>query len=110
MQKWVHNIGMGAIYDMLIYEHSISRKKHPSHEPCSHVKNRRPLVEGSCLSGLWVSNGCDIKSMPRPVTGGSMFGSETNTSPVRVVKLAEDSVYCNLSMDELSMKTNFGGA
>ena len=41
MLKWLINRGKGAIYDMLIYEHSISRKKHPSHEPCSHAKTMR---------------------------------------------------------------------
>lgn len=94
---------------MLIYEHSISRKKHPSHEPCSHAKNGL-LVVGSCLSGLWVSNGCDPRNLPRPVTGGFMLGSETRISPGMGVKLADISAYRESSTDELSMEKNFGGA
>jgi hypothetical protein len=95
---------------MLIYEHSISRKKHPSHEPCSHAKNMRHRVVGSCLSGLWVSNGCDPKRLPRPVTGGFMLGSETETNPDMGVKLTDRRDYCESSTDELTMEKNFGGA
>ncbi len=95
---------------MLIYEHSISRKKHPSHEPCSHANNERHRVIGSCLSGLWVSNGCDPIRLPRPGTGGFMLGSGIVINPVKGVKLADRREYCISSTDELSMKKNFGGA
>jgi hypothetical protein len=93
---------------MFKYEHPISVKKHPSHEPCSHAKNERPRV-GSYLSGLWVSTGCDATSSPRPGREGSMFGSETIVRPDTGVKLADNDVYCELSMKVLSTM-NFGGA
>lgn len=95
---------------MLIYEHSISRKKHPSHGPFSHVKTMRPKVVGSCLSGLWGSNGCDPTRLLRPVTGGFMLGSETGTSPFMGVKLTDRRNYCESSSDEITIEKNFGGA
>jgi hypothetical protein len=110
MPKWVHKMRCGASFDMLIYEHSISGKKHPGHDQCSHANIPRFLVSGSYLSSKSEQTGIGPLPGPGPVRGGSMLVFGTGITLRTVKKLAEGRVYCTSSIDELSMKKNFGGA
>ena len=110
MAKWVHNPTYGAIFDMLIYEHSISGKKHPGHDQDSHAEKARSLVSGSNLSSRSGTTGRGPLSGPLSVIGGSMLANGSETALKTVKQLVKQRLYCTSYKDELSIEKNFGGA
>jgi len=110
MAKWVHNPTYGAIFDMLIYAHSISGKKHPGHDQDSHAEKARSLVTGSYLSSRSGTTGTVHLTGPISVIGGSMLANGSETALKTVRQLVKKSPNRTSYKDELSMEKNFGGA